>query len=94
MTNVKSQVVYFSDEQEMVDLVTSTLSHQFEVTAVTGLTGLDDAVEALREIRPAYVIVDPHLESLDHQQLHRQIQADEELKGIHFLIVRDGGGDH
>jgi CheY-like chemotaxis protein len=89
MTDVKPQVVYFSDEQETVDLVKLFLSHKFEVTGVTGATGIDDALNALRQLKPDYVLVDPHLPDLDHRQLHRQIKADEELKEIQILVIRD-----
>ena len=89
MMGIKPQVVYFSDEQEMVELVASNLSDQFEVTPITWVADLDDALDALRRIKPDFVIVDPQLATLDHQQLHRGMQMDPALKGIQILIVRD-----
>lgn len=89
MMGAKPQVVYFSDEQEMVDLVTMTLSERFEVMPIIGLTQLDEALATLRKAKPDFVIVDPNLPSLDHEALSRQMKADAELKGIQILIVRD-----
>jgi DNA-binding response OmpR family regulator len=89
VTNVKPQVVYFSDEEEMADLVTLNLSGQFDVTPIIGMTPLDNALATLRRIKPDFVIIDPHLPSLDHQQLYRWIKTDPELVGIQILIVRD-----
>lgn len=89
MTGIKPQVVYFSDEQEMADLVANNLSGQFEVTAVTGVTHLNEALDVLRQIKPDFVIVDPHLPSLDHRLLHQRLQTDAALKEIQILIVRD-----
>lgn len=89
MPSDKPLVVYFSDEPEMVDLVKVALSDRFEVTGVTGVTRLDDALSALRRIKPDFVIVDPSLPSLDHQQLNHRIKADGALKGIQILIVRE-----
>ncbi len=88
---MKPQVVYFCDEHEMADLVTLTLSDRFQVTAVMGMTHLDDAVDALRGTKPDYVIVDPDLPTLDHQQLNRRIKADKDLRGIQILIIREDG---
>ena len=89
MMGIKPQVVYFSDEQEMVELVTLNLSDQFEVTPITWVDHLDDALDALLQIMPDFVIVDPHLATLDHQQLYRRMQMDPALKGIQVLLVRD-----
>jgi DNA-binding response OmpR family regulator len=84
---MKAQVVYFCDDHEMADLVSLTLSDQFQVTTVTGVTHLNDAVNALRRIKPEYVIIDPNLPTLNHQQLNRRIKADEDLKGIQILLI-------
>jgi len=89
MTRIKPQVVYFCDEQEMVGLVTLALRDQFEVTAAAGVTSLENALDILGQIKPDYVIVDPDLSSLDHQQLHRRIKADAALRGIQILVVRE-----
>jgi CheY-like chemotaxis protein len=89
MAGAKPQVVYFSDNQEMVDLVESALSRNFEVTVVTGMTRAGDALDALCRIKPDYVLVDPHFPELDHRQLHRQIKAEEGLKGIQILMISD-----
>ena len=85
----KAQVVYFCDDYEMADLVSLTLSDQFQVTTVTGVTHFDDAVNALRRIKPEYVIIDPNLPTLNHQELNRRIKVDEELKGIQILLIRE-----
>ena len=89
MVDIKPQVVFFSDEQEMVDLVKLTLSAKFDVAPVIGHSSLEDALETLRALRPDFVIVDPHLPSLDHQQLYQGMQADADLKGVQILIVSD-----
>jgi DNA-binding response OmpR family regulator len=89
MVDMKPHVVYFSDEQEMVDLIKVTLSANFEVTPVIGLSSLEDALETLRVLKPDFVIVDPNLPSLDHQQLHQRMQADADLEGVQILIVSD-----
>jgi DNA-binding response OmpR family regulator len=86
---MKPHVVYFSDEQEMVNLVKLTLSANFEVTPVIGPSSLEDALETLSALKPDFVIVDPNLPSLDHQQLHQRMQADADLEGIRILIVSD-----
>ena len=86
---IKPHVVYFSEEQEMVDLVQVTLSERFHVTPVVGLFSIDEALDTLRQTRPDFVIVDPHLPSLDHQELSRRLKADGDLKDIQILIVRD-----
>lgn len=89
MVDMKPHVVYFSDEQEMVDLIKLTLSANFEVTPVVGLSSLEDALETLSALKPDFIIVDPNLPSLDHQQLHQRMQADADLEGIQILIVSD-----
>jgi DNA-binding response OmpR family regulator len=89
MVDMKPHVVYFSDEQEMVDLIKVTLSANFEVTPVIGLSSLEDALETLRVLKPDFVIVDPNLPSLDHQQLHQRMQADADLESVQILIVSD-----
>ena len=89
MVQVKPQVVYFSDEQEMVDLVKLSLSANFDVTPVIGQPSLEDALETLLALGPDFVIVDPHLPSLDHQQLYQRMQTDVDLQGIQILIVSD-----
>jgi DNA-binding response OmpR family regulator len=89
MLDIKPQVAYFSDEQEMVDLVTLTLSERFDVMPVIGMTSVDEALDILRQIKPDYVIVDPSLPSLDYQELSRWMKADAELKDIQILIVKD-----
>ena len=89
MTGLKPKVVYFCDEQEMVDLVTLTLSERFEVTWVAGVTGVDGALGALRRIKPDYIIVDPNFPGLDHQQFYSRIKGDTELREIQVLIVRE-----
>jgi CheY-like chemotaxis protein len=89
MLVIKPHVAYFSEEQEMVDLVKVTLSDRFDVTPVIGLLSLDDALDILRQINPEFVIVDPHLPSLDHQELSRRLKADGDLKDIQILIVRE-----
>jgi CheY-like chemotaxis protein len=89
MSGIKPQVVYFCDEQDMVDLVSLTLRDQFQVTPVAGVTSLDDALGILRQIKPDFVIVDPDLSSLNHQQLFDRIRAEAALKGIQILIVRE-----
>lgn len=89
MAGEKPLVVYLSDEQEMVDIVSITLSERFDVAPVIGMTSLDEALDALRQTMPDFVIVDPNLPSLDHQELARRIKSDGELQGIQVLIVRD-----
>ena len=94
MTDTKPQVVYFSGAEEMLDRVTSVLSRQFEVTGVSGVTRLDDVLSTLRQIKPDYVLIDPHLPDISHRQLHRLTKGDEELKGIQLLVIRDDVSDH
>jgi CheY-like chemotaxis protein len=89
MLVIKPHVVYFSEEQEMVDLVKVTLSDRFDVTPVIGLLSLDDALDILRQINPDFVIVDPHLPSLDPQELSQRLKVDGDLKDIQILIVRE-----
>ena len=89
MLSAKPQVVYLSDEQELTDLVRSALSERFDVTVVKEVSRLDDALRAIRQIKPDYVIVDPHVPSLDHDELRRRLKADAELSGIQILIVRE-----
>jgi CheY-like chemotaxis protein len=89
MTGEKPLVVYFSGEQEMVDVVSMTLSERFDVTPVIGIVSLDEALDILRQTKPNFVIVDPDLLSLDHQELSQRIKSDAELQAIQFLIVRD-----
>ena len=87
--DVKPQVVYFSDEKEMVDLIKLQLSSRFDVTPAIGMPSVENALETLRRLKPDFVIVDPNLPSLDLQQLHHEMQADADLKGIQVLIVSD-----
>jgi DNA-binding response OmpR family regulator len=89
MLSAKPQVVYLSDEQELTDLVRSALSERFDVTVVKEVSQLDDALRAIRQIKPDYVIVDPQVPSLDHDELRRRLKADAELSGIQILIVRE-----
>ena len=89
MVGMKPQVVYFSDEQEMVDLVKLTLSAKFDVTPVIGQSSLEETLETLRVLKPNFVIIDPNLPGLDHQQLHQRMQADVDLEDIQILIVSD-----
>jgi DNA-binding response OmpR family regulator len=89
MPRVKARVVYLSEEQEMTDLVKLALSERFDVTVVTEVNHPDDALKAIRRIKPDYVIVDPQLPSLDHDELHQRIKTDADLQGIQILIVRE-----
>jgi DNA-binding response OmpR family regulator len=89
MTDIKPLVVYFGDEQELVDLVTANLSNRFEITPVIGMTDLDDVLDVLRRIKPDYVLIDPRLPNLDHQQLHHRMKTDSELEGTQILIISD-----
>jgi CheY-like chemotaxis protein len=73
----------------MVDLVKVTLSERFDVTPVIGTPSVDEALETLHRILPDFIIVDPNLPNLDHQELLQHMKADEELKDIQILIVRD-----
>ena len=59
------------------------------MTVVTEVGRLDDALRAIRQIKPDYVIVDPQVPSLDHDELRRRMKADAELRGIQILIVRE-----
>jgi len=87
--SIKPQVVYFCDEPELVELVKLNLSHTFEVVGVTDATDLDTALSNLRQIRPDYVLVDPHLPALDHRQLHRRLKSDSALKDIQILVISE-----
>jgi DNA-binding response OmpR family regulator len=89
MLSAKPQVVYLSDEQELTGLVRSALSERFDVTVVTEVTQLDDVLRTIRQIKPDYVIVDPQVPSLDHDELRHRMKVDAELSGIQILIVRE-----
>ncbi len=89
MTTAKSRIIYFGGDQEMVERVRLALSRNFEVTGVTGVIHLDDALNAIRRIKPDYVLVDPHLRDLNHQQLHRELKADQELTAIQVLVISE-----
>jgi DNA-binding response OmpR family regulator len=93
MTDAKPQVVYFSDKQALLDQVTTALSREFEVTGVTGVISLDELLLTVRRIKPDYVLVDPRLPDIDHQQLHHRIKSDEELNRIQILVIRDDPSD-
>jgi CheY-like chemotaxis protein len=85
----KPQIVYFCTSAEMADLLALTLSQNFEVTALMGVGHVDDALNALYQIKPDYVLVDPRLSNLDCQQLHRRVKADPGLNKIQILIISD-----
>ena len=89
MPSLKPRVVYLSEEQEMTDLVKLALSERFDVTVVTEVNHPDDALKAIRRIKPDYVIVDPQLPSLDHDELHQRIKTDADLRDVQILIVRE-----
>jgi CheY-like chemotaxis protein len=85
----KPHVVFFSNQQQTIDLVTAQLDEQFRITPVKGMTNVEDALEVLRQVQPDYVIIDPLLSTLDHQQLHSMIKNDPYLKGVQILLIRD-----
>jgi DNA-binding response OmpR family regulator len=90
MSDSKPQVVYFGAEQATVEQVKAALSHSFKVAGITGVADLDEALSVIRQIGPDYVLVDPRLPGLDHQQLHLQLKADETLEEVQILAISDG----
>ena len=70
----KPQVVYFSTSVEMAELLSLTLNRYFEVTTTLGVAQVDEALNTIRKIRPAYVLVDPNAPGVAPQQLHSQIK--------------------
>jgi hypothetical protein len=85
----KPQVVYFTDNQEVVDRVISGLSRLFKVTPVMGETGINKALDILRDVKPDFVMIDPDLLTLDPQLFHQHIKADPSLSDVQFLLVQD-----
>lgn len=88
----KPQVIYcISKNPDMADLIKLALGHKFEVTATSEALHVDDALEAIRQIEPDYVLVDSRSPRLDHIQLYRCIKADKKLNKIQLLIISDDG---
>ncbi len=90
-TDAKPTVIYFSKSPEMADLIKGVLNLKFEVTTTSEALHVDDALEAIRQTRPDYVLVDSRSPHLDHLQLYRHTKADKELVEIRFLIISDDG---
>ncbi len=85
----KPQVVYFSSNVEMAELLSLTLNRYFDVTTTLGVAQVDEALDTIRKVRPDYVLIDPNAPGIAPQQLHSQIKADAELAHIQILIISD-----
>jgi CheY-like chemotaxis protein len=85
----KPQVVYFSANVEMAELLSLTLNRYFDVTTTLGVAQVDEALDTIRKVRPDYALVDPNAPGVAPQQLHSQIKADAELAHIQLLIISD-----
>ena len=85
----KPQVVYFSASVEMAELLSLTLNRYFDVTTTLGVAQVDEALNTIRKIRPAYVLVDPKAPGVAPQQLHSQIKSNPDLAHIQVLIISE-----
>jgi len=89
VSNHKPQIVYFSDKRAKINLIKVGLGQQFQVTEIMGVSHIDEALDALEQIQPDYVLIDPHLPHIDHHTLYQRIQEDPTLSGIQILVIRD-----
>ena len=89
MPDQKPQIVYFSDERVRINRIKAGLGQKFQVTEVMGVSHVDEALDALKQIQPDYVLIDPHLPHVDHNTLYQHIKADPTLSRIQILVIRD-----
>ena len=90
----KPQIAYFSDKRAKINLIKAGLGQKFQVTEVMGVSHVDEALDALKQIQPDYVLIDPDLPHVDHNALYQHIQADPTLSGIQILVIRDKEADN
>lgn len=78
-------VVCVEDEPGVIELIRLILNERGlkVVGAVTGTEGM----AAIRELRPALVLLDLMLPGMDGWEIYRRMKADEALKDIPIIIV-------
>ncbi len=89
MSDKKPQIVYFSDERIKINRIKAGLGQKFQVTEVMGVSHVDEALDALKQIQPDYVLIDPDLPHVDQHVLYQHMQDDPTLSGIQILVIRD-----
>ena len=89
MPDQKPHIVYFSDRRAKINRIKAGLGQKFQVTEVMGVSHVDEALDALEQIQPDYILIDPHLPHMDHYALYQRIKADPRLSGIQILVIRE-----
>ena len=84
---MKPHVVYLGADPALSERIQATLSHTFQVTCIADPTDLQTVMDKLRQLRPDYVILDPHLTALTPHQLHQRLKTDPELARTQILVI-------
>jgi DNA-binding response OmpR family regulator len=80
-----NRVLYFEDEQDMVDLVRLVLSR--EGYTVEGASEGRAGLAAIREFSPDIILLDLMMPDMDGWEIYRQLKKDEDTKDIPVIIV-------
>ncbi|MDH5506215.1 MAG: response regulator [Anaerolineae bacterium] len=86
MTDNKNQkVVCIEDEPEMIDLIRLILGRKgFEII---GADGGKQGLDAVREHKPALVLLDLMMPDMDGWEVYQQIKSDVETSNIPVIVV-------
>ncbi len=78
-------VVCIEDEPEMIDLFKLILGRKGY--QVVGAMGGRDGLEAIRNEKPALVLLDLMMPDMDGWEVYQKMKADDQTKGIPVIIV-------
>ena len=85
MAENKKKVVCIEDEPEIIDLIRLILGRKgFDLT---GATGGQEGLDAIREVKPDLVLLDLMMPDMDGWEVYQQMKADPELKDIPVIVV-------
>jgi two-component system response regulator VicR len=85
MAETKKKVVCIEDEPEIIDLIRLILGRKgFDLT---GATGGQEGLDAIRKIKPDLVLLDLMMPDMDGWEVYQQMKADAELKDIPVIVV-------
>jgi DNA-binding response OmpR family regulator len=83
--NTKRRIVCIEDEPEMIDLIRLILGRRgYEVT---GATGGEAGLQAVRAELPDLVLLDLMMPDMDGWEVYQQMKADESTRNIPVIVV-------
>jgi two-component system, OmpR family, response regulator VicR len=83
--NTKRHIVCIEDEPEMIDLIRLILGRRgYEVT---GATGGEAGLQAVRAELPDLVLLDLMMPDMDGWEVYQQMKADESTRNIPVIVV-------